>query len=364
LLQRQRHLARWRLSQGEQPLRERWLPGGRIWTVFVVIGSLLTVGMTGYRVLEGWSWHDALFMAVITLSTVGYGEVRPLSANGELFTIALILLGVGGMAYTFSTLADYLIAGELNGMLRRQRMARAIHKLRNHYIICGYGRVGQQVVQGLRANQYDVVVIDGGADHVAEFEKAGIPYVIGDAASDPILLQAGIEHASGLCTCLPNDATNVFVVLSARTFNPNLFIISRSNQPESERKLRIAGANQVINPYLITGHRMAAQLLHPSVVEYLDVIMRSGELELRIEEIKIGAASLMNGRTLAECHVRSATGVNVLAVRRHDGKLHTHLPADFKLETGDVLVGLGTAPQLALLAQRAADERHGLRTAK
>lgn len=330
----------------------------------MMVSGLLVVGTVGYKLLEGWSWHDALFMTVITLSTVGYGEVRPLSGVGELFTVGLILLGVGGVAYTFSTLADYFIAGELNGILRRQRMVRTISRLRNHYVICGYGRVGQQVVQGLRANQYDVVVIDSTTDHVPEFEREGIHYVIGDAASDPVLQQAGIEHASGLCTCLPNDATNVFVVLSARTFNPDLFIISRSNQPESERKLRIAGANQVINPYLITGHRMAAQLLHPSVVEFLDVIMRSGELELRIEEIKIGPASTMNGRTLAECHVRSKTGVNVLAVRRHDGKLFTYLPAEFTLETGDALVGLGTQPQLSLLAQQAADERHALRTAK
>lgn len=146
--------------------------------------------------------------------------------------------------------------------------------------------------------------------------------------------------------------------------NPNLFIISRSNQPESERKLRIAGANQVINPYLITGHRMAAQLIHPSVVEFLDVMMRSGELELRITKIKLGSASAMRERTLAECHVRSATGVNVLAVRRQDGKLYTHLAADFILQAGDVLIGLGTQPQLALLAQQAADTGQSIETCK
>lgn len=326
--------------------------------------ALLATGTVGYMVIEGWEWRDALFMTVITLSTVGYGEVRPLTPLGEAFTILLILLGVGGVAYTFSTLADYLIAGELNGILRRQRMGRAINRLRNHYIICGYGRVGQQVAQGLRANHYEVVVIDAGDEHVAEFEREGIHYVIGDATSDPVLQQAGIEHASGLCTCLPNDATNVFVVLSARTFNANLYIISRSNQPESERKLRIAGANQVINPYLITGHRMAAQLLHPGVVEFLEVIMRTGDLELRIEETKIGAESPMRGKTLAECHVRSETGVNVLAVRRGDGRLFTHLSPDFVLQVGDVLIGLGTQPQLTLLAQRAADERQALRVVR
>ena len=333
--------------------------------IFVIgmVLVLLSSGTIGYMLLEGWNWHDALFMTVITLSTVGYGEVRPLTGLGESFTIVLILLGVGGVAYTFSTLADYIVAGEFNGYLRRQRMTRDISKLRNHYIICGYGRVGQQVAEGLRANRYDVVIIDADEGRIAEFEAANLHYVIGDAASDPNLLQAGIEHASGLCTCLPNDATNVFVVLSARTFNPDLFIISRGNLPESERKLRIAGANQVINPYTITGHRMAAQLLHPSVVEFLEVIMRSGDLELRIEEVKIAADSPMSGRSLIECNVRGDTGVNVLAIRRRDGRLYTHFAADFTLHIDDILIGLGTQPQLSRLAERAGDQRHALRTA-
>jgi voltage-gated potassium channel len=337
-------------------------PDNRLLFVLGLVTALLLSGTIGYMVLEGWGWHDAFFMTVITLSTVGYGEVRPLTPLGESFTIVLILLGVGAVAYTFSTLADYIVAGELNGFLRRQRMMRNIGKLRNHYIICGYGRVGQQVVQGLRANNYDVVVIDAADENMTGLADNGVHYIVGDATSDPVLQQAGIEHASGLCTCLPNDATNVFVVLSARTFNPDLFIISRGNLPESERKLRIAGANQVINPYTITGHRMAAQLLHPSVVEFLDVIMRAGELELRIEEIKIGAASRMNGKSLAECNVRGDTGVNVLAIRRYDGRLYTHLPADFTLHVDDILIGLGTQPQLTRLAQRAADQRHVLRT--
>lgn len=335
----------------------------RLAFVLGVAAALLISGTVGYMIIEGWGWHDAFFMTVITLSTVGYGEVRPLTGLGEVFTILLILLGVGGVAYTFSTLADYIVAGELNGLLRRQRMTRDINKLRNHYIICGYGRVGQQVADGLRANNYDVVVIDASEERIAEFEASRMHYIIGDAASDPVLEQAGIEHASGLCTCLPSDATNVFVVLSARTFNPNLFIISRGNLPESERKLRIAGANQVINPYTITGHRMAAQLLHPSVVEFLDVVMRSGDLELRIEEIKVNEESNMNGKSLIECNVRGDTGVNVLAIRRHDGRLYTHFPSGFTLNADDLLIGLGTQSQLSLLAQRAGDQRHVLRTA-
>jgi len=333
----------------------------RLWIVLGLAFAIITVGTVGYIVIEGWNWQDALFMTVITLSTVGYGETRPLDPSGRLFTGGLILLGVGGTAYTLSALTQYVIAGELNEILRRQRMTRAIQKLRNHYIICGYGRVGQQVVEGLRANRYSVIVIDNDPVHTPHLELLGVHHIVGDASEDTTLQEAGIEHASGLCACLPTDANNVFVVLSARTLNPKLLIIARSNLPESERKLRIAGANQVINPYAITGHRMAAQLLHPSVVEFLDVVMRQGELELRIEEIKIAPKSIMVGKTLTDCRVRQETGVNVLAVRRFDGQLSIDQGSDFTMKTGDTLISLGTDAQLAALAKRAGDERHALR---
>ncbi len=335
----------------------------RLVGVLAAFVVLIVLGTGGYMILEGWQWREALFMTVITLSTVGYGEVKPLGPNGEVFSMVLILLGVGGAAYTFSAVTDYIIAGELRGALRRQRMLKAISRLEGHYIICGYGRVGQQVVEGLLANRFDVVVIDAEDSYVDDLEHKGVNYIVGDASDDAILSQAGIERAAGLCMCLPNDATNVFTILSARTLNPNLYIVSRSNQQESERKLRIAGANQVINPYLITGHRMAAQLLHPGVVEFLDVVMRQGELELRIEEIVIGSDSNMHGRTMADCNVRGDTGVNVLAVRRAEGRLFTNLDAKFVLRAGDALIALGTVPQLAALAKRAGDQRHWLRAA-
>jgi voltage-gated potassium channel len=327
--------------------------------VVVVLGfsALLVVGTAGYAWLEGWHWADALYMTVITLSTVGYGEVRPLSVEGRAFSMVMILLGVGGFAYSFSLVADYIVAGELGGALRRQRMLHAINKLRDHYIICGYGRVGREVVEGLRANKFGIVVIDAEEENREELEAKGIRYVAGDATDDEVLVQAGIARASGLCTCLPNDAANVFVTLSARTLNPKLYIISRGNQAESERKLRMAGADRVINPYLITGHRMAAQLLHPGAVEFLEVIMRQGELELRIEEIVIAAGSDMAGRTLGELHVRRETGVNVLAVRRAEDRLYTNLDANFQLQVADALVCLGTAAQLTALANKAGDRR-------
>jgi voltage-gated potassium channel len=330
---------------------------------FVLAGFTLLIvgGAGGYVLLEGWGWRDALFMTVTTLSTVGYGEVYPLSQEGRLFSIILILLGVGGAAYTFGLVTDFVVAGELRGALRRQSIMNKIAHLENHYIVCGYGRVGQQVAKSLDAAHLDLVVIDVNPDYVEELEEQGLLFLIGKATEDDVLLRAGIKRAAGLCCCLPSDADNVFTVLTARTLNPNLYIVSRSNAQESERKLRLAGVNQVINPYLITGHRMAAQVLHPRIAEFLDVMMRQGDLELRIEEIEVFAGSSIVERTLGDIHVRHVTGVNVLAVRRGKDELFTQLTADFCLLEGDILVGLGTVAQLNALAAQAGDRRKGLR---
>jgi voltage-gated potassium channel len=308
----------------------------RVVFVLGMFVALMLVGTGGYMLLEGWALHEAFFMTAITISTVGYSEVRPLSPRGEVFSVILILLGVGSVAYTFSVVMDYLIAGELRGALRRQRMQRTINNMNKHYIICGYGRVGEHVVDGLRANKFDIVVIDADPRHADTLEEKGVAYITGDATDDSVLSEAGIERADGLCACLPEDATNVFTVLSARTLNPSILIIARCNAPETERKLRLAGANQIINPYMITGHRMAAQLLHPG-----------------IEEIIIASDSEMSGQTLGEAHVRGETGVNVLAVRRADGLLDTALTAEYRLHAGDALIGLGTIAQLTALAEKA-----------
>ena len=329
--------------------------GNTVLAVIILLLVLLLGGTIGYVLIEGWPWRTALFMTVITISTVGYGEEIPLSTRGEYFTMALIVLGVGSAAYTFTTFTDYIIAGELRGAWRRQRMKREIEKLTDHYIICGFGRVGQQVVDGLRDSGFDVVVIDSDPVVADALETGEIDFLLGSAADDEILIEAGITRARGLASCLPHDANNVFVVLSARALNPDLTIIARSNLVESAAKLRIAGADQIINPYLITGRRMAAQLVHPTLVEFLDVVMQRGELELRIEDMIIAAGSPMDGKTLAECHVRSETGANVLAVREASGTIHTNIGPDYLLRAGDTLVSLGTPEQLALLAERTVD---------
>ena len=335
----------------------------RLWAAFSVATVLVLSGTAGYMFIEGWHWTDALFMTIITLSTVGYGEVEPLTRGGRLFSMVLIVMGVGTLAYTFSAMADYIVAGELRGILRRQRMIRAISKLRDHYIICGYGRVGKQVAEGLRVEGFEVVVIELHPNRMTSSELDLVNHIVGDASDDNILEEAGIHHAKGLCACLAEDADNVMVTLSARTLNPQLFIIARSNTHSAEHKLIIAGANQVINPYLIAGNRMATQLTHPNVVEFLEVAMRRGDLELRIEEIVVGENSQLDGKTLAESHVRSETGVNVLAVRRSDGRLFLHLDREFTFNPNDALICLGTPAQLTELAQRAAHQGRWMRLA-
>jgi voltage-gated potassium channel len=329
----------------------------RLIIVSSIFFGLLVLGTAGYVLLEGWPVIDAFYMTVITISTVGFGEIGPMSNIGRLFTAVLIVSGVGAAAYTFSSVADYIVAGELRGVLRRQRMENRIRKLENHYIVCGYGRVGTQVAQELSHSHVETVLIDRAIERFEELEAAGILTVVGDASEDAVLIQAGIEHAAGLCACLPDDAANVFVTLTARTLNPKLTIISRANAQENERKLRIAGADHVINPYSVSGHRMARQLMHPNVVEFMDVVMRRGQVEMLIEEIRVSDDSAVKDKSIAKCNIRQRTGANILAVRRPGGKTFTNLGGDFVLMSGDVMIALGTPEQLEALAGMADDQR-------
>ena len=332
----------------------------QITRMLLLLVALVVGGTLGYMLIEGWQLRDALFMTVTTLSTVGYGEVHPLSPAGEYFSMLLIFSGVGVLFYAFGVVMDYVVAGELQGVLARQRMARKIATMADHFIVCGFGRMGRQVVEELHANAINVVVVDLDASVAPELAQQKIPFIAGDPSSDEILQRANLQRAKGLCTCLPNDATNVFVVLSARQANPQLRIISRCNEPANQQKLRIAGADEVINPYAITGRRMAASLIHPSVADFLDVVMRRGDLELRLQEIVVSPTSPLAGQTLAAARVRTLTGVNVLAIRRNQVVLETRPIAEFPLQAGDELISLGTEEQLVELAKQAGDHRRGL----
>jgi voltage-gated potassium channel len=320
----------------------------RFFPIAVVLVVIVAVGTVGYMLIEGWGALDSLYMTVITLSTVGFREVRPLSPGGQLFTAGLILAGVGAVAFLLREMGQHIISGELHGTLRRKRMQRSIEALKGHYIICGYGRVGMEAVANLKQRGKTSVVIELAED--SSLDHDGVLHLIGDAAEDEVLKEAGIESAAGLVAATGDDPTNLFVTVSAHSLRPDLVIVARANHPSAEAKLLRGGANHIISPHTIGGRRIATQLLYPNVTDFLDVVMHSGDLELWLEECMVRPSSDLHGKTVAEAEVRSRTGSNVLAVRRSDGgSALTNPPMDMRFEPGDVLITLGTRDQLQAL---------------
>lgn len=313
--------------------------------------------------LEGLSLLDALYMTIITISTVGFQEVRPLSTDGRLFTMVLVLLGVGAGAYTFGTIAEFLIAGELAGTLKRRRLMRAIERLHGHYVVCGYGRVGEQVARGLTDEGIPCVIVDQAGEAIQRCEQCGILYVMGDATEDETLLRAGIQRARGLVAVLDNDAENVFVVLSARSLNPNLTIIARATTREAEAKLRKAGADGVLSPYQLAAHRIVRELTRPHVMIFLEKAM-GNDPELYMDEIRIHPTSELVGKTLGAAELRTRTGANVLSILRGADQRVIDWAPDLTLQAEDVMVVLGRPEQVEALARLAGDERYLLRVSR
>lgn len=299
--------------------------------------------------LEGWPVFDAFYMTIITITTVGFGEVRPLSPVGRVVTILLILLGVGGFTYTFTTIADYVVSGELGGMVQAWRIRMQIDRMKQHIIVCGFGRVGSQVVRELERGGALFVIVDSNPDSVERARDKGYAVLEGNAGVDEVLLELGIMRARGLITCVDSDASNLLVTLSARALNPNLYIVARANLEDSQSKLLLAGANRVLSPYSIGGRRMAEMLLRPDVVDFLDVIMRDEELELQLENLTITSGCELEDATLGSANIRSITGANILAIKTKAGILRINPNAAAKMEAGDVLMVLGTRRQLATL---------------
>jgi voltage-gated potassium channel len=258
--------------------------------------GLVIVGTTGYIVIEGMSVLDAVFMTVITLSTVGFGEVHPLSPLGRSFTIGLIVVGVGSAAYVFSLLASVLIEGRVRELLGRNAMERVIDQLKDHVIVCGYGRFGKVVVDELRANQISVLVIDSSREKVPELERTGLPYLIGSAAADDVMERAGVRRARALVAATSSDPENVFITLSAREKNAAIRIHARAESEGGLRHLKLAGATQALSAYQSGGHRLAAAILRPSVVDFLELAVPGRSEAVLLEEVRVSAGSRLAGR--------------------------------------------------------------------
>ena len=303
-------------------------------------------GTTGYVLIERASWWDAFYMTAITISTVGFKEVFPLSMAGQAFTVVLLLCGIGTLLMLLTEASRHVIEGELRTALGRARRTRMIEKLSGHEIVCGWGRMGQAVVEALKQRGRAFVVVERNPEKVRRLLALGVNVVEADATSEDALRSAHVERARGLVACLDDDAHNVYVSLTARWLNPRLFIVARVAEAGAEDRLRRAGADRVVNPYALGGMRLAALLVKPAVVDFLDVSASPDDEQLEMEEARLGAAGPITGRTLAEADLRRKFGIAVVAVKRGTALLPNPDP-DFRFEIGDVLVVLGRRDQVA-----------------
>ena len=326
----------------------------RLVQVLILIGFIISFGTAGYIFIEGWSFLDALYMTVTTLTTVGYREIRELSDAGRWFTIILIIGGVGTMLYALSTGARFMLEGELQEIYGRRRLEKKMKELKDHYIICGYGRMGKIIVKELKDERVKFVVIE--KDPVIH-EKEEAFVIAGDATQDEILKEVGIERAKGLITVLSTDAENLYVVLSAKGLNPHLFIVARAGEEGSEQKLLRAGADRVISPYHIGGLRIAHTVLKPAVVDFIELATKSGNIDLQLEEITIPDLSDYSGLSLDQCGFGKELGVIIVGIKKPTGDMKFNPTYLTLIEPGDTLIALGEVSKLKVLEEMIAAKK-------
>lgn len=320
--------------------------------VGLVILAVVAAATAAYSLVEGWPLLDSLYMVVITLTTVGFGEVRPLSPAGQALTMLVIVVGVSSLTYAVSTGSRMLIEGELRRVLGRRRMEREIANLQGHYIVCGYGRVGRVVCSELAEEGKPLVVVDRGDDSLFErLDRDGHLYIRGDATEESVLESANIAVARGLIVVLPSEADNVYVCLLAKELRADLYVLARSISDHGERRLRRAGADRVVSPNHIGGHRMAQAVLRPTVVQFMDIVAARHELELQLDEVRISEESELAGRSIRDCDIRRRYGLIVVGVLTPDGSMRFNPDPAARIEAGSVLIMLGRQPDLKEFAE-------------
>ena len=337
-------------SASERTVYEPRLALRRIESALLALGVIIVVGVAGYMVFEGWSFTDALYMTVITLTTVGYREVRPLDTTGQLWTMALLVTGVGTLFYAAVSSVELVVEGTIRGYFGRRRMHAAIGKLDGHYILCGHGRVGRQVAAEFARDGVPFVVVDQDPEMIEECVSEGYLALLGEASDDDVLEEAGVRRAKGLVAAVDSDADNVFVVLSARKLNPSLNIVARASSDETAAKLEIAGADRTLSPYAVGGRRLASLATQPLIVDFLDIVTRGESgLEFRLEEFGVPEDSFIAGHTIGELRIGERTGAMILATRSRDGTFDTTPSAGDSIHAGDTLIVLGTREQISRL---------------
>ncbi len=327
--------------------------GPKITIILYMLALLMAAGTTGYVVLLDVSFLDALYMTIITISTVGFREVQDLNVPGKIFTIALIISGLGTVAYAFTRIVSFLAEGEFKKAMRNRNIARRIAAMKDHFIVCGASQTSMSVIDQFTRNQADFVLIEQNEDRCEELMNQGMPVIRGDATQEEVLKQANIEQSKGLVTCLNTDSDNVFVVLTAREMNPKLHIVARAIDKHAPQKLRKAGADTTISPNELGGTRMAFLMLRPHVVSFLDAITHMGEDTLDLGEVTLEEGSPLVNQTLSQVKIPEKTGLIVIAVRHPDDKLRFNPSSTEKLRSGTSMIVLGKQEEISLLRKMA-----------
>lgn len=319
----------------------------------IVPSLLILIGTVGYHLVEGIDLFQSLYLAVVTLTTVGYGDIVPMTRAGQVFTIFLAMGGIFVMFYAAIEVVRLVVSGEVHAALGRRRMEQNLARLHDHLIVCGFGRMGRLVCQEFSKERLPFVVIDRQSEVLADFQMAhGIP-LFGDATSDDILRRAGIDRARALVTVATSDADNLYITMSARLLNDKLFIVARAESAHAEQKLLRAGASRVVSPYVIGGVRVAQAVLRPAVVDFIELATRTEHLELQIEETQVARQSCLVGTTIQDCQLRRDLGVIVVAIKKSPGHMVFNPSPQTVLEQGDTLIAVGHRQQLDQLEKLA-----------
>jgi len=325
---------------------------GVLWPVIAGLTALLLIfvfGTLAYMLVEGWDFFDSLYMVIISLTTVGYGEVHPLTRDGRIVTSVLLIVGVGTFFYLAGAVVQLMIEGHIQNIFGRRWMRRTIEKMQGHTIVCGYGRIGAIVAREIIAEGHDVVVIERSHQLIDDLEQKDTPFVSGDATKDDILLAAGLKNAKALVSALTDEAANVYVTLTARQINPDIYIVARSDSPDHSQRLIRAGANQVLFPHLYGGIRMAQSVLRPTVLGFMDLAMRGDNEDLQMEQLTLSTESPVAGKDLIGSKLRQLYNIIVIGIKKPDGKLLFNPQPQLVLEAGDTLILVGNKQSLAAM---------------
>ncbi len=307
----------------------------------IILFTIFIISTIGFHFIEGWGFIDSFYTTIITLTTVGYGDFTPKTAEGKMFAVFIIIFGVGAMLYSFGLISETFIEGRLRSLLGRGKLEKIIEKMNNHYIICGGGRIGFLICRELIAGKMPCVVIDNNPEVIQKAQDEGFICFRGDATQDKILIEAGIKRAKGIVCVLPSDAENLYVILTAKELNQQIYIISRSEEEASEHRLLRAGADRVMSPYTLGGVRMAMAILRPAMLDFIEITTRQQSLELRMEEISICKGSPFITQSLEDSGIRKRYGLIIVAVKKDSGKMIFNPMANYIIAEGDRLIAMG-----------------------